>query len=435
MMQKTQFNRKEDTMSHTQMPIAYQSPIYHQGTFLAPLQTPEVRSLVAAAGVDTPRVTHYTVDRVLRLYLFAAMLKGFFLSLRGLVSLQENVTCRLFVGLSTWSLQGLSDANRRISFVVFQHLYQHLSRQIHSALACSQVARQFGEFKIFDCTHFQLALKLMPWGKAQNQRAAKGQLKCALRLDEATWVPDVVNLDAQIHNDNTHFPTLIDWTKRGLTYLFDRGFRAIATLVKLHESGNFFITRLHQGTTWTVVKERLCEPLRQGTLTIRHDQWVRLGQGTRKTSPWFRLITAISEAGHEPTTLYFLTNRADLDPLEVAAIYRYRWQIECFFKWLKSSLKIDHFFSYSENGVYLQLYVTLLFHLLLVAYHHRQGLAGRLGIHTQRHAFNAFCNTLLTMGIRMGLLLALQSFVPWGGTTSSSNDSTTHVIYDIFTTS
>ena len=91
----------------------------------------------------------------------------------------------------------------------------------------------------------------------------------------------------------------------------------------------------------------------------------------------------------------------------MADIDRYRWKIECFFKWLKSSLKITHFFSYSENGGSLQIYVTFIFHLLLLHYHHQQGLAGQLGIDTQRPAFNSLCNTILVFGIRMGLFMAL----------------------------
>jgi len=390
-------------MSHHNIPVAYQSPLYDRDTFLAPLQTPDAQAIITAAGVDTPRVKCYTVERVLRLYLFAAMFPGkMFHSLRGIVSLKDQVACRLFVGLSTWSLQGLSDANKRISFVVFQPLYQSLSSLIGSRLACSQVVKQFGPLNIFDCTHFQLALKLMPWGLAQNQRRHTGQLKCAVRLDSVAWVPDQINLDAQIRNDNTHFASLIDWTTRGVTYLFDRGFRKLAILVQLHERGHFFITRLHHGTTVTVVAERLAEPLRQGTLTIRHDQLVRLGRGTRATPPYFRLITAISDANGEPTTLYFLTNRTDLDPCDVASIYRYRWQIECFFKWLKHSLHLTHLFSYSENGVYLQLYVTLIFHLLLLHYHHQQKLSGQLGIATQRQVFNALCQTILSLGFFLG---------------------------------
>lgn len=394
-------------MHQPRIPVACQAPITDWEHFLAPLQTAETQHMIAATGVDTPRVKSYTVERVLRLYLFAAMLPGrMFHSLRGMVSLNEQTTCRLFVRLSTWSLQGLSDANQRIPFVVFQTIYQSLSSLVKSKWSSDTLSTHFGDFKIFDCTHFQLALKLMPWGVAQNQRSSKGQLKCAVRLDGMAWVPDRINLDAQVHNDNTHFPSLIDWTTRGVTYLFDRGFRKIATLVALQNSGNFFLTRRHQGTHVTVVQERLYEPLRHGTLTILHDQRVCLGSGSRRTLPDFRLITAISEASGEPISLSFLTNRFDLDPLDVADIYRYRWQIEGFFKWLKSSLHLTHFFSYSENGVYLQLYATLIFHLLLLRYHRQQKLAGQLGIATQRHVFNGLCQTILGLGFFLGTTTA-----------------------------
>ncbi len=399
-------------MRQPRVPLAYHALLADQDTFLAPLQTPDAQHMITAAGVDTPRVTCYTVERMLRLYLFAAMLPGTMChSLRGMVSLKDNTTCRLFVGLSTWSLQGLSDANQRISFVVFQRLYQSLSSGMASALSWTQVSERFGEFKIFDCTHFQLALKLMPWGNRQNQRAQKGQLTCAVRLDRAAWIPDVVNLDAQIRNDNTHFASLIDWTKQGITYLFDRGFRTLNTLAHLHDSGNFFLTRLHHGTHVTVVQERLYEPVQHGALHIRHDQTVRLGTGTRALSVYFRLITAINDTTVPPTPLYFLPNRFDLAPEEITDLYRYRWQIECFFKWLKSSLQITHFFSYSENGVYLQVYVSLIFHLLLLRYQRQQRIAGHIGIATQRHVFNSLCQTILALGYFLGTMTA-SSYIP-----------------------
>jgi len=107
-------------MSHHTISVASQAPLYDQATFLAPLQTPDAQAIISAAGVDTPRVKCYTVERVLRLYLFAAMLPGtMFHSLRGIVSLKDHTTCRMFVRLSTWSRQGLSDANTRIPFVLW----------------------------------------------------------------------------------------------------------------------------------------------------------------------------------------------------------------------------------------------------------------------------------------------------------------------------
>lgn len=152
-------------MHQPRIPVACQAPIADRDNFLAPLLTSDAQQLITASGVDTPRVTCDTVERVLRLYLFAAMLPGIvFHSLRGIVSLKENLSCRLFVGLSSWSLQGLSDANQRILFLVFHDLYHTLSDQINSAWLCSRLAKQFGAFKIFDCTHIRLALTLMPWG-------------------------------------------------------------------------------------------------------------------------------------------------------------------------------------------------------------------------------------------------------------------------------
>lgn len=215
---------------------------------------------------------------------------------------------------------------------------------------------------------------------------------------------DRLKLDPQSRHGNPHFATLIDWTDRGLTYLFERGFRSIDTLVKINTSENFFITRLHQEPHLTVVKELLCEPLRHGNLTMLHDQSIRLGSGRRQTAPLFRLLTARST--QHDALLYFLTNRTDLATEKIATIYRDRWQIECFFKWLKHSLYMTHLFSYSENGVYLQLYATLIYHLLLRRYHRQQKLAGQLGIATQRRVFNALCQTILTLGLHLGNTMA-----------------------------
>lgn len=66
--------------------------------------------------------------------------------------------------------------------------------------------------------------------------------------------------------------------------------------------------------------------------------------------PFFRVMTAFWTQGSEPTSVYFLTNRFDRDPLDVATIYRYRWQIDCVFTWLKSSLKIVHFSATPKMG-------------------------------------------------------------------------------------
>lgn len=391
----------------------YEPLIQQENVFMAPLNSPEIRTIIRKYGIDNNYVKSYTIERVLRLYLFAGSLKGFFQSLRGIVSLSDNIRCRLFVGLRTWSDSGLSDANQRIPFTAFKEIYEHLSKQVDSPLSAPRLDKAFGDFKIFDCTHLALSLKLMGWGKKQNQRNKKGQLKIAMRIDEGGIIPDIVNLDPNIGNDNLHFKELIDWAKKYITYLFDRGFRCIARLVDIHLSGNFFITRLHGGTSFEVIRDMRFEKERRKHLEIIKDQVVRIGKGKNQSKVLFRLVTAVSYAKEIPEVLYFLTNRFDLEDFEIAAIYLYRWQIEIFFRWLKSNLKINRFFSYCENGVYLQIYSTLILNLLLAIYHNQKHLPGRLGINTQRDLFNQLWNETFWLGVKLGYFMNMNEEHPF----------------------
>lgn len=372
--------------------------------FLQPLNDPEIQAIITTSGVDD-RASVYTVKRVLLLYLFAGLLNGIFHPLRGIVRMRENLLAQWFVGLSQWTLSGLSDANRRIPARVFQELYLALSKRVRSPFAAAQLQEPIGTFKMFDATYLRLCLALIPWGKPQNQRTGTGQMLLSLRLDKGGYIPDAVNLDSNPANCETHFERLIDWTQRQITYLFDRGYRGIETLVKLHRSGNFFLTRWNQSVHLTVIKNLLLGTERRGNLDILRDQIVRLGTGKKRAGELFRRVTArYSPRRGDPTILHFLTNRFDLDPFDVAAIYRYRWQIELFFKWLKSGLHIHHFITYSENGVYAQIYITLILNLLLAIYHQQHRLTCRFGINTQR----AVINQLFLVAIAMGMAIARQ---------------------------
>lgn len=380
----------------------FQPVLANKEQFLAPLQSPVIQDIVRARGVDAG-VSKYFFMNVLHLYLFAGTLKGFYQPLRGVVGLCGNWLARWFSGLSEWTLSGLSDVNKRISHIVYKEIYEALSKQVDSCFSASRLMASFGQFKIFDATYLRLCLKLMPWGRKQNRRDKKGQMLASFRIDEGGRIPDVVLIDSNPTHCETHFERLINWAVSGFTYLFDRGYRCIETLTKIHHSGNFFITRWNKSIHITVTQELFFCRERRGDLEILHDQRVRLGKGERKTGPLFRLITALYHGGKEPTTLYILTNRFDLCPFDAADIYRYRWEIESFFKWLKSCLKLNHFFTYSENGVYAQIYITLILNLLLAVYHKNHKLTGRMGINTQRAAMNSLMNLAFCLGMRYAL--------------------------------
>ena len=380
----------------------FQPAIADRDGFLAPLFFPDIEAIVLAHGVDEG-IKMYTVQRLLLIYTFAGILPGFFKPLRGIASLCGNFLAKWFIGLNSWSRSGLSDANKRVPYTVFKDIYETLSKRVNSPFSMPRLDKAFGDFKIFDATYLQLCLKLVPWGKPQNQRSDKGQMKASVRIDEGGVVPDNVVLDSKSTHDDVHFEKLIDWAKSGFTYLFDRGFRRINTLVKIHRSANFFITRWNQSVSLTKVDNLpLCRE-RRGDIEVISDQKVRLGQGASKAGNLFRLITAISYRDKEPKTLYFLTNRFDLCPFDVATIYHHRWQIETFFKWLKSHLKINHLITYSENGVYSQIYMTLILNLLLAIYHKNRKLTSKFGINTQRAMMNDVINLAIKLGIEVGL--------------------------------
>lgn len=361
------------------------------------MQAPTIQDIVRAGGVDA-NVPKYGFMKVLHLYLFAGILKGFYQPLRGIASLCGNFLARWFSGLPDWTRSGLSAANKRIPYTVYKEVYEELSSRVKSPLTFSRLSGRFGEFKIFDATYLRLSLKLVPWGKKQNRRDQKGQMLASFRIDEGGRIPNAVVIDSHPTHCESHFEKLIDWTKSGFTYLFDRGYRCIATLVKIHHSGNSFISRWNKIIHISVVQELLFSPERRGALEILRDQRVRLGEGKRKSGPLFRLITAIVHDGKDAIILHILTNRFDLCAFDVVEIYRHRWQIETFFKWLKSCLKLNHFITYSENGVYAQIYIALILNLLLAIYHQNHNLKHRLGINTQRALMNDLMNFAFHLG-------------------------------------
>lgn len=201
-----------------------------------------------------------------------------------------------------------------------------------------------------------------------------------IRINEGSWIPDKMIIRNQ-PCDNAVFDSLIDWSCPGITYLFDRGFSAFAVILRIVESKNFFITRLPIGYVYTVIKELKIGQRANELLTILHDQKIQAGGKTRKKHFVARLISAVNSKGE---TFLFLTNRFDLTALEVCEIYRQRWEIEILFRWLKTQLKIERVISYTENGFYVQIYMGLIFHLLLILYHKKAGIKGLTLLETYR---------------------------------------------------
>jgi IS4 transposase len=168
---------------------------------------------------------------------------------------------------------------------------------------------------------------------------------------------------ASLHEGNQHEVSTLDEipVAAGSYYVIDRGYLDFARLYRLHAAGAFFVTRLKSNTSYYVAKSRAVDK----TTGLRCDQTIRLNspKGRRCYPAPVRRISFV-----DPTTgkvLVFLTNHFALPALTIALIYRRRWAIELFFRWIKQHLRVRGFFSTTPNGVRVQIWTVLSTYLLV----------------------------------------------------------------------
>ena len=320
---------------------------------------------------------------LINVHILMHLLKPKRTSLRAIVKFSDNLLLKSFTGLTSLSRNGLSKANRDLPYRLFAELLNHLLLR-----AKRNIKNKLNRIKVFDTTFIMLSLKLFPW---VARCSGNGCVKLGLRIDVGQTLPDKMVIEIKNTNDNNLFEKMIDFVSSGITYLFDRGFFTIQVLDRIQQSKNFFITRMHSCYKCRPLKnfsakggsvyDRKPKKATTKHLQILKDQLVQIGARENKAKNQFRLITAKTNEGK---VLFFLisrpqmsqmtrirANRFDLLPLEVCELYTLRWEIETLFKWLKQYLKISRFISRSQNGVMSQIYIALMFQVLLNLYHNQ----------------------------------------------------------------
>ena len=381
--------------------------------FLAPINKTVLNPLIEKYQSDKWVKTLFTA-KFISLYVFIGLAIGKTVSLRLIEAISKSSFAQWFSGLVDGvSRSGLSDRNEAIPADLFRELAQSVANQA-GRNKHKLISRKDRQIKIFDSTFISLAHKLIPWA---CQSLNKGLTSLTIRINEGSWIPDKIIIRNE-PCDNTVFDTLIDWSREGITYLFDRGFSACEVFRLIIESKNFFITRLPNGYVYDIIKELKIGQTRNDSIRLLHDQNIRLGGKNRKKSFLARLITAVNSKGE---MLYFLTNRFDLTALEVCEIYRQRWEIEILFRWLKTQLKIDKVIAYTENGFYVQIYMGLIFHLLIILYHRQSRHNGLTLLETYRKLqawiFDYWGYFMFMLGIRIrnGIVSIPKTVLETGG--------------------
>jgi IS4 transposase len=204
-----------------------------------------------------------------------------------------------------------------------------------------------------DSTTIELCMALFPWAKF---RTTKAGIKLHTLLDFKGSIPAFVHISDARVSDVKVLDVII--FESGAFYVMDRGYLDFARLYAIHLAGSFFVTRAKDNTKIRRLYSKAIteEEKKQG---IRCDQIVVLSrQKARKD--YQEKLRRIKYYDAENDQYYiFLTNNFILPVLTIAELYRYRWRVELFFKWIKQNLKVQSFWGYSENAVKTQIWIAM----------------------------------------------------------------------------
>lgn len=220
-----------------------------------------------------------------------------------------------------------------------------------------------------DSTTIDLCLSVFPWAVF---RTAKAAIKLHTLLDLRGNIPTFIHIsDGKVHEVNILDQLL---PEPGAFYIMDRGFLDFERLYRFHEAGSFFVTR---GKSNLKVQRRYSHPVDRTTGLICDQSVVLTGFYSHQgfEAPLRRIRFKDPETAK---TLIFVTNNFVLPAFTITELYRCRWQVELFFKWIKQHLRIKTFFGTSENAVRSQIWIAVSAYVLVAIVKKRLHLSASL---------------------------------------------------------
>jgi len=299
-------------------------------------------------------VRHFTTFDLLKTLLYGQVTSAF--SLREIESsLAANSKKLYHCGLTPVKRSTLGDALEKRDHQIFEKAFQSLVAKAQ-LIAGNQGRRFKNPLKIIDASSIELCLKRFDWA---TFRKTKGAVKLHAKIDGDYLYPEAVRLTSgDVHEINELENLSQD---SGNIYVMDRGYVDYKKLYGIELRKAFFVTRMKTN----------CQHEIQQTLSSSNDTPVRLdaaivltSQKGKKSYPIPLRKICYHDAEYDRDYV-FISNNFELSAQDVADIYKTRWQVELFFKWLKQNLKIKTFWGISRNAVYTQIWVALIVSILL----------------------------------------------------------------------
>lgn len=210
---------------------------------------------------------------------------------------------------------------------------------------------------IIDSTTIDLCLSIYPWAKF---RKAKAAVKMHTKMDAKTSIPDFIHIsDGKMHDVNVlDYITII----ADSFYVLDRGYVDYERLYRIHKAEAYFITRTKKNMDF----KRMYSAKVDKSTGVKCDQTIKL-TGFYASKDYSEKLRRIKFYDTERgKTLIFLTNNFELSALEISMLYKNRWFIELFFKWIKQHLKIKSFWGRSENAVKIQIWIAISVYVIVL---------------------------------------------------------------------
>lgn len=260
----------------------------------------------------------------------------------------------------------LADANEKRDWRIYRDFAQSLIQTTRPLYAHSDLGLELaGTAYAFDASTIDLCLSLFPWAKFRRSKAA-------IKLHTLLEVHSAIPVFIAITSGAIHEVNLLDelQPEPGSFIVMDRGFVDFQRLYRLHTALAFFVVRSKDNLAF---RRRYSHPHDRAT-GVRSDQTIMLTGPKSATLYPIALRRVQFYSVEREQRLVLLTNNFSIPALTVAALYRYRWQIELFFKWIKQHLRIKSFFGTSDNSVKTQIWIAITVYVLVALVKKRLGL-------------------------------------------------------------
>ena len=260
----------------------------------------------------------------------------------------------------------LADANEKRDWRIYRDFAQSLIQIARPLYAHSDLGLELeGTAYAFDATTIDLCLSLFPWAQFRRHKAA-------VKLHTLLEIHSAIPVFIAITSGAIHEVNLLDelQPEPGSFIVMDRGFIDFQRLYRLHTALTFFVIRTKDNLAY---RRRYSHPHDRAT-GVRSDQTIILTGPKSATLYPIALRRVHFYSVEREQRLVLLTNNFSIPALTVAALYRYRWQIELFFKWIKQHLRIKSFFGTSDNSVKTQIWIAVTVYVLVALVKKRLGL-------------------------------------------------------------